>query len=220
MTPANIVGMSALKGLDVIAVTDHSSCKNCPAVLAMADEYGVIALPGMELTTAEEVHVVCLFSDLQDAMAYDEYVYQHLMPFPNNEAIFGKQQIYDADDQIIGTVPNLLINATDISFDAVYKLVSDYNGIMIPAHLDKDTTSLISNLGFIPPDSEFTCAEIKNMSKFHALKKAHPYLEACNVITNSDAHYLEHINEPEHTICARSKSKRDILRALATPIIA
>ena len=84
MTPANIVGMAMIKGLDLIAVTDHNSCKNCPAVLTMAEAYGLTALPGMELTTSEEVHVVCLFADLADALAFDEYVYSHLMAVPNN----------------------------------------------------------------------------------------------------------------------------------------
>ena len=156
MTPANIVGMAALKELDLIAVTDHNSCKNCPAVLTLAEAYGLTALPGMELTTSEEVHVVCLFADLQDALAFDEYVYRHMIPFPNNEKIFGKQQIMDVDENVIGTIPNLLINATDISFDDVYELVQTYNGIMIPAHIDKNANSLLANLGFIPPDSRFT----------------------------------------------------------------
>ena len=78
MTPANIVGMAMIKGLDLIAVTDHNSCKNCPAVLTMAETYGLTALPGMELTTSEEVHVVCLFADLKDALAFDEYVYSQM----------------------------------------------------------------------------------------------------------------------------------------------
>ena len=74
MTPGNIVGMSAIKGLDVIAVTDHNSCRNCPAVLKLAEQYGVLAIPGMELTTAEEVHAVCLFSELSAAMEFDRFV--------------------------------------------------------------------------------------------------------------------------------------------------
>lgn len=215
MTPANIVGMAALKELDLIAVTDHNSCKNCPAVLTMAEAYGVTALPGMELTTSEEVHVVCLFADLQDALAFDDYVYQHLLPFPNNEKIFGKQQLYDADDNIIGTIPNLLINATDISFDDVFALTKSYGGIMIPAHIDKNTNSLLSNLGFIPPDSSFTCAEIRNMSRYHELKRQHPYLEGCHIISNSDAHFLEHINEPVYTLPVKSRRPKDILAALS-----
>ena len=99
MTPGNIVGMAAIKGLDVIAVTDHNSCKNCPAVLKLAQEYGVMAIPGMEINTSEEVHAVCLFPELSQAMDFDAYVYERLMRFPNNEAIFGKQQICDENDE-------------------------------------------------------------------------------------------------------------------------
>ena len=140
------------------------------------------------------------------------------MPIPNNEKIFGKQQLYNADDEVIGTIPNLLINATDISFDDVFDLTKDYHGIMIPAHIDKTANSLLANLGFIPPDSRFTCAEIKDMSKYHELKKQHPYLEHCHIISDSDAHYLEHINEPHYTLSVKSRNPKDILSALTTAV--
>lgn len=214
MIPANIAGMASIIGLDVIAVTDHNSCKNVPAVMEAASEYGITVIPGMELTTAEEVHVVCLFETLEDAMAFDSYVYDHLLPFPNKPEIFGQQQICNSTDQILGEVEYLLINATDISFDQVFDLVKNYHGIMIPAHVDKDTTSLISNLGFIPPDSQFTCAEVKNLAKLDKLKEQHPYLKQCKIISNSDAHYLEHINEPVNRIHAKSREIIDILAAL------
>ena len=214
MIPANIAGMASIIGLDVIAVTDHNSCKNVPAVMEAASEYGITVIPGMELTTAEEVHVVCLFETLEDAMAFDSYVYDHLLPFPNKPEIFGQQQICNSTDQILGEVEYLLINATDISFDQVFDLVKNYHGIMIPAHVDKDTTSLISNLGFIPPDSQFICAEVKNLTKLDKLKEQHPYLKQCKIISNSDAHYLEHINEPVNRIHAKSREVKDILVAL------
>lgn len=214
MTPANIVGMSALKELDVIAVTDHNSCKNCRAVMNLAEEYGIIAIPGMELTTMEEVHVVCLFEELEDALAFDEFVYSKLIPFPNKEEVFGKQQIVDENDRTVGTIPNLLINATEITFDSLYDFVVKYHGIMIPAHIDKNANSLLSNLGFVPPESKFTCVELKNMSKLHSLQASNPYLKQCKIITDSDAHYLEHINEAVNTIYVKSKNRKDILAAL------
>lgn len=217
MTPGNIVGMAVVNGLDLIALTDHNSCKNCPAFLAIAEAYGITALPGMELTTSEEVHVVCLFPDLEKALAWDAYVYEHLIPVPNRVDIFGKQQICNEDDEVIGTVENLLINVTDISFDQVYDLVTSFGGIMIPAHLDKTTTSLLSNLGFIPPESRFTCAEIKDMTKFHEIKRQNPYLEHCRIISDSDAHYLEHIRTPLYTLQVESRRPEDILKALITP---
>lgn len=214
MLPSNIVGMAALKGLDVIAVTDHNSCKNCPAVIKLAEAYGVIAIPGMEICTSEEVHVVCLFPALENALNFDQYVHNKIPFFPNDEAIFGKQQIVDEDDNIIGSEPYLLINAADISFDSLYSLVSSYGGIMIPAHIDKSTNSLISNLGFIPPDSKFTCVEIKHIGYKDKLITENPYLNNCRIISNSDAHYLENINEPINFIESDSKSIEDILKAL------
>ncbi len=217
MTPANIVGMASLKGLDVIALTDHNSCKNCPAAMKHGEEFGVIVIPGMELTTAEEVHVVCLFPTLESALAFDAYVYEHLLPIKNKEAIFGKQQIMNEEDEEIGRVEYLLINATDISFDNAFGLVESFGGFAYPAHLDKKTTSLISNLGFIPPDSTFTCAEIKNLENLHALKKQHPYLEKCKIVSSSDAHYLYDINEANYQIFAESREIKDIIKALGTP---
>ena len=217
MTPANIVGMAAVKGLDVIALTDHNSCKNCPAAMKHGEELGVIVIPGMELTTSEEVHVVCLFPTLEDALAFDRYVYEHLLPVRNKEHIFGKQQIMNENDEETGRVEYLLINATDISFDQVDALVSSYHGISYPAHLDKSTTSLISNLGFIPPESTFRCAEVHDLTKLHMLQKTNPYLKTCKIVSSSDAHYLWDMNEPNYQIFAESKSIKDILKALETP---
>ena len=95
MTPANIAGMAAVKGLDVIALTDHNSCRNCPAAMRHAEALGITLIPGMELTTSEEVHVVCLFPSLEAAMDFDSYVYAHLLPVKNRPDIFGEQLILD-----------------------------------------------------------------------------------------------------------------------------
>ena len=214
MTPANIVGMAVIKELDVIALTDHNSCKNCPAFLEVADAYGITAIPGMELTTMEEVHVVCLFEELEDAMAFDSYVYEHLLNIPNDETIFGRQLVMNAEEEILDKVDKLLINATDIGFDEVYGLMEKFHGIMIPAHLDKSTTSLLSNLGFIPPDSKFRVAELKDLKNLHRLRREHPYLEQCRIISDSDAHYLPDIHEPEYTLLVKELSRKGVMEAL------
>jgi 3',5'-nucleoside bisphosphate phosphatase len=214
MTPANIVGMAVLKGLDVIAVTDHNSCKNCPYLIERGQEFGLIVIAGMEITTIEEVHAICLFERLEDAMSFDSYVYDHLIPVLNNKEIFGKQQICNQEDEIVGEISNLLINVTDIPFDSLYDLVVKYHGIMFPAHMDKNSNSLLSNLGFIGPDNKFDCIELKDIKTLHTLQNKNPYLTKCKIISNSDAHYLEHINEPIHTLYAKSKSVKDILEAL------
>lgn len=214
MTPGNIVGMAAVKNLDVIALTDHNSCKNCGTFMEFAKEFGIIGIPGMELCTLEEVHVVCLFPTLEQAMEFDNYVYHHLPNIPNNSTIFGHQQICDEKDNVIMEEAKLLITATDIPFLEVYDLTASFGGIMFPAHIEKNANSLLSNLGFIPADSKFTCAEIKNLSQKERLIKENPYLCECKLITNSDAHYLEYINEPENFIHAKSRTIIDVLCAL------
>jgi 3',5'-nucleoside bisphosphate phosphatase len=214
MIPSNIIGMSYLKNLDIIAVTDHNSCKNCPAVMKIAEQYNITVIPGMELCTMEEVHVLCLFADLSDAMRFDEYVSSQLMRIPNDEKIFGKQEIYNEDDVKIGTEPYLLINATNISFDELANLMKEYKGILIPAHLDKSSNSLISNLGFIPPDADFPAAELADITRLEELAKGNPYLKKCRIITDSDAHMLGRINEAVNYLECESRSRKDIIRAL------
>ena len=214
MTPANIVGMAAVKGLDVIALTDHNSCRNCPAAMYHGEKYGVTVIPGMELTTQEEVHVICLFPELEDALVFDTLVHERLLPIRNREDIFGKQQVMNKKDEIIGTVDNLLINATSIAFDDVFSLAGSCHGIAYPAHVDKSSTSLISNLGFVPPGSTFSCAEFHDFKNLHRVRREHPYFEECNVICCSDAHYLEDIHEPEYRLYAESREIPVILNAL------
>jgi PHP family Zn ribbon phosphoesterase len=214
MTPANIVGMSELKNLDVIAVTDHNSCKNCPPVLKLAERAGIVALPGMELCTMEEVHVLCFFAKLENAMRFDAYVTEQLMKIPNDENAFGKQQICDEDDNILSTEPYLLINATNISFDHLGKLMKEFQGVYIPAHMDKNSNSLLSNLGFISPDADFLAAELAYLAHLEELTKKNPYLKQCNIITDSDAHELGKINEAVNYLECESRDKEDILRAL------
>ena len=217
MTPANIVGMAAVKGLDVIAVTDHNACGNCAAAMALGEAYDVLVIPGMELNTQEEVHVVCLFPTLEQALDFEKYVYEKLQKIPNNPEIFGRQVFMNEDDEETGEEEFLLINATDIGFDQVYEVVRGFGGMMIPAHVDKSANSLLGNLGFIPPDSRFVCAEVKDLKKLPGLQQQHAYLENCNIITDSDAHYLEYIEEPIHFLEVEERSIEAVLRALGMP---
>lgn len=214
MTPANLVGMAAVKGLDVIALTDHNSCRNCAAAMRHGEICGVTVIPGMELTTSEEVHVVCLFPSLENAMSFDQFVYERILPIQNRPDIFGRQQILDEQDQVTGEVERLLINATDISFSDVFSLVESYRGLAFPAHVDKSSNSLLANLGFVPPDSTFPCAEISSFDQLHRIQKEHPYFQRCRMISNSDAHYLPDIQEPYYQIHSDSRGLPDILDAL------
>ena len=214
MTPANIAGMAFINGLGAIALTDHNSTKNCAALKAAAKQYGIITLFGMELTTAEEVHTLCLFADEQAANEWGEYVDRHLIKIKNNPDIFGKQLMMDDTDNIIGYEENLLINATDISFDDVFTPVEKLGGIALPAHIDKKANSLLANLGFVPPDSVFKTAELKDMTKAEEIISAHPYFKNCKLISNSDAHYLPDINMDANFLEIEELTAHSVINAL------
>lgn len=214
MTPTNIVMMAALKGLDVIAITDHNSCRNCKAAIEIGKKNDILVIPGMELTTSEEVHVICLFAELEDAMKFDSYVYEHLIKVKNKEKIFGNQLVVDEEEAVMEREEFLLINATTISFSEVYELVSTYHGVMIPAHIDKNSNSVISNLGFFPPDSRFTCVELIKLENRESLLYSNPHLHQCRVISDSDAHSLGQINEPIFVLPVLKKSSMAVLKAL------
>lgn len=215
MTPANIVGMAAIKELDVIAVTDHNSSRNCEAVCKWASQYDIVVLPGMELTTEEEVHVLCLFGTLEDAKRFEMYVHSKLNRVKNREEIFGKQLVYNCKDEIVGKEEDLLIQSTRIRFDQVFGLMQIFHGVMVPAHIERNCNSLLYNLGFIPIDSKFRCVEVKNLKHKKELLMEHSYLKNCRIITNSDAHTLTDINEPVHFLEAEEKSAAAVMRVLA-----
>ena len=160
MTVNNMLNMAVLGGIQVMAITDHNSCKNCPAAVEVAKELPIDLIPGMELCTSEEVHVICLFGQLEQAMAFDAYVHDHLPPVKNRPEIFGEQRILNAADEIIGYEPYLLINATAISIEEVVPLVRRFGGICYPAHIDKSSTSVFSNLGYFSAHWGFSTVEI------------------------------------------------------------
>lgn len=200
MTVNNLLNMAVLKELNLIALTDHNSCKNAPALLKAAQDAPITVLPGMELTTSEEIHVVCLFSTLDAAMEFDAYVWQRLPDIKNKVEIFGDQLILDAQDQIVGQEEKLLVNATTISIAEVPALMRTFGGLCFPAHIDRNSYSILSNLGFIPPEYGFHTVEVAKPEVFFANGNNLSIKECYTVLTSSDAHYLQDISEREHGI--------------------
>ena len=195
MTPNNIANMAALAGLNIVALTDHNSSKNCPAFFTAARKAGIVAIAGMELTTSEEIHIVCLFEHLDDCMAFDKRVETHRTMLKNKVEIFGEQLILDADDNVIGYDEHLLPIATSISLEDVISLVSMHNGICYPAHIDRASNSITSVLGTIPDNPSFKLAEIYDLDKLDDFKSRYPTLENKSILTSSDAHYLWDIRD-------------------------
>ena len=195
MSPNNIVNMALLAGLDAIALTDHNSCRNCPAVLEVARGNGLVVLPGMELCCAEEAHVVCLFSSLEGALAFQETVRPTLPPVPNRPEIFGEQLILNADDLVIGQEPLLLTTASSISVDHVAALARTYGGTAFPAHIDRPSYSIPAALGDIPSVG-FSAAELTVTAAENELLQRYPEIRGKVLLRSSDAHYLHQIQEP------------------------
>ena len=215
MTPANIAAMASIIGLDTIALTDHNTCRNCPALLGEASKYGISVICGMELCTIEEVHVLCFFPTLEKALLFDSFVYDQALPdIKNLPGFFGRQIIYNENDAPCGELDKMLIGATDIPFSEVDSILKKYDGIMAPAHIDKKSNSLISNLGFIPEGSTFKIAEFKNIANREPFIKRFPYLEGCRFLTSSDAHQLECINEPVNFIEAQENTSLEVYSTL------
>ena len=104
-TPNNLAGMATLNNIQIMALTDHNSCRNCPAFFTAAKRYGIIPVPGMELTTSEDIHVVCLFPELENALRFNDEVDRHRIRFPNDKEIFGDQLILDGEDELIYPSP-------------------------------------------------------------------------------------------------------------------
>ena len=200
MTPNNIVNYAKIMGYDVIALTDHNTALNCPAVAKIAEENGITFIPGMELCTSEEVHIVCLFYTLEDALNFSEYVKSTMPPIKNKPSVFGEQLICDENDNVIGQEEILLVTASGISTEKVVKKVAEYNGICYPAHIDRSSFSILSNLGIIDEYFGFTCAEIYDTLKMIELKKIHPYFEKLKILSDSDAHYLENMRVSQQII--------------------
>ncbi|MBR4014261.1 MAG: PHP domain-containing protein [Clostridia bacterium] len=200
MTPNNIAGMAALKGLQIVALTDHNSCKNCPAFFEACKKQGIIAVAGMELSTAEDVHIVCLFERLEDAMAFDEEIHGHLMNIENRPEIFGNQLILDGDDNTVGTESKLLISATDLWMGDAVELARKYGAHVHPAHVDREANGIISVLGDIPSDYGFDCLEFNELSSVEEIKRKYPVAKDALHVVSSDAHYLWDINEADNFI--------------------
>ena len=196
-TPNNIAGMAYLSGIKIVALTDHNTAKNCPAFFEAAKRYGIVPIAGLELTTSEDIHIVCLFEELDSALKFDEYLQTRRVFIKNRVEVFGEQLILNAEDEIIGTDEHLLSNATTISLDEAPELVKSYGGICYPAHIDRDSNGIIAILGTLPPTPDFNCVEIRSEEKIreYTLKYG---LSDKTVIVSSDAHYLTDINETNH----------------------
>ena len=200
MTPGNICGMATLCGLNIIALTDHNSCGNVEAFLKVAKANGLIGIAGMELTTSEDIHIICLFEKAQDAVNFSDIVQKYRMIFPNKVELYGKQMYMDENDNEIGTEENFLPIATTLGLDDAVKLAKEYNAVVYPAHIDRMANGIVSILGTIPDTPKFSCFEFNSSEETQKYSNQFPEINSKQILINSDAHHLWSINEAENFI--------------------
>ena len=200
MTPPNIVNMAHSNGLDIIAITDHNSTRNVGAVMRAAKGLPLTVIPGIEVTTAEEIDVVCLFPDLDSAEKAGRELEKHLPQIPNHSGHFGKQIVIDETETVTDVFPNLLLNALDISIDDLPKFIESHGGICYPAHIDKPTHSILSVFGCLPDTLGFSALEVRNREKFFSSEINDHFRQKHVIITSSGAHKLSDISEKKNFI--------------------
>lgn len=196
-TPNSLAGMAKICGLDIVALTDHNSCKNCPAFFEAAERYGIIPVAGMELTTSEDIHVICLFEELEAAMEFDAEIQKHRTLIENRTDIFGNQLIVDSEDNVISEEKYFLSVATDISVEEAPALVERFGGICYPAHIDRQSNGIISVLGTLPETPCFTAVEINRRENIEEYVSKYNLYDK-HIIVSSDAHCLTDIRDKEN----------------------
>ena len=200
MTPRNIVNRALNKGLDIIALTDHNSTRNVAAAMQAAKGSSLTVIPGVEVTTAEEIDVICLFPDLQRAELAGQELENHLPTVPNCPEYFGQQLVVDGSSAVKEIYQNFLLNALDISIDHLRELIDRFGGICFPAHVDKHEHSILSTLGCLPEALGFTALEVTDPQQFFSREKNGRYIKNHVILTSSGAHRLDDISERSHFV--------------------
>ncbi|MBI5633086.1 MAG: PHP domain-containing protein [Nitrospirae bacterium] len=193
MTPRNIIEKAASLGINMIAVCDHNSAENIAVTQDIGKKRGVVVIPGMEITSSEEVHILGLFNSLDRVNDMQKQVYAHLQPGENDEDAFGMQVVVNEDDEVLGFNKRLLIGATDLSIDQVVALIHGFQGIAVASHIDREGFGIIGQLGFIPPETGFDALEISSRTPMDRAAETFGMYRSLPWITSSDAHELEDV---------------------------
>jgi len=195
MTPRNIIEKAASLGINIIAVCDHNSAENIAVAESIGKKRGITVIPGMEVTSSEEVHVLGFFKSLEQVSDMQAKIYEHLQPGENDEEAFGMQVVVNEEDEVLGFNRRLLIGATDLPVNRIIELIHGVQGIAVASHIDREGFGIIGQLGFIPQDAGFDALEISSRTTMDAAAENFRMYRAIPWITSSDAHQLEDIGK-------------------------
>ena len=192
MYPSALVRKALAAGLDVIAICDHNASENVSAVIRAAQGERLTVLPGMEITSREEVHLLALFETADLLQELQGIVYEHL-PGQNDETRFGCQAIVNELDEVEGFNKRLLIGATELSLEDLVRHVHRLKGVAVACHIDRESFSVISQLGFLDPKVPFDALEVSGRMGIAGARKKYQELAKHVFLTSSDAHRIHEI---------------------------
>jgi hypothetical protein len=199
--------MALLKELDVIAVCDHNCADNTPAIEKAAYGSGLLFIPGIEVNTAEEVHLLVLFAEVDKAVAFGDVIYDSLPDVKNEPGFFGNQLVMDENDNVTGVKEKTLLSASAFGLSQCYDMAAEYGGAAVPAHVNKGANSILANLGFFPKDIDIPTIEVWRGGME---VDTSPF----NLVYNSDAHTLGDIAERQNVLLSEGRDRHSILKKL------
>ena len=214
MTPGAIVRQARTKGLDLIGICDHNSAENVLAVKRVGEQEGLTVVGGMEITSEEEVHVLALLDKDSDLQALQDIVYGHLDGV-NDERVFGEQLLLDEDDTVLGYTPRLLIGSTTLLLGTIVEIVHSLDGLAIASHVDRESFSIISQLGFIPDGLPLDGLELSPLGSREAFKTEFPEaFTTFPLVAFSDAHYLDDVGKGSTWFSMEEATLKEMRKAL------
>ena len=213
MSPKKIVAKSIDKKLDIIAICDHNSAENVQVALCLGEKLGLCVLPGMEICSREEVHILGIFSAVEQALAMQEFVYAHL-PGENQAELFGYQVIVNEKDEVRGEVSRLLIGASRLSLQDIVVKIHKLGGLSIASHVDRPSYGIIGQLGFIPADLALDGLEVSYRVPLNEVRKKIPGVMNFPCISSSDAHFTDDIGKVKTVFALAAPTFEEIRLAL------
>jgi PHP family Zn ribbon phosphoesterase len=203
MYPRAVVDKAIVEKLDIIAICDHNASENTQFVLRSAEGKPLIVLPGMEITSSEEVHLLALFDTLDDLTKIQNIIYGHLSG-TNREEIFGCQAIVNDLDEVEGFNDRFLLGATKLSLPEIIGQIHGFGGLVIASHIDRESFSVISQLGFIDPEIHLDALEVTHHMGITEARIKYAELSGYPFIESSDAHFIDDIGHGTTTIFLES----------------
>ncbi len=211
MSPKRILAAAVKKKIDILGICDHNSSENSLAIMNAAKGMDIRVIPGMEVTSQEEVHVIALFGDVANALKLQEHVYSRL-PGENDEEAFGMQVIVNEKEEVLGFNEKLLVGATTIPLDDILRLIHGFDGVSIASHIDREAFSILGQLGFIPENLELDALEISPRISFAEAEKK--YSTQYPITCSSDAHYPDDIGKGFTCFLLKEGTVAEIRKAL------